>query len=329
MPCKPRSWSTLWCWIGFGLLSAQEASAIITRHDVDDTEYLVEDSDYPALADLFEPGDCIGTLIHPSYLLTVAHCAEEMRTSRPLSLNGVSYAIDEILLHPQWRGWNYDIALIRFEEAVQGVTPHQLYRGSEENGERLILVGRGVHATGLEGQPGATMDRQLRRATNIVTDTDAQWIEVYFDEPGEDGVTDLEGVGAAGDSGGPAFIETDEGAFIAGLNSWGDSEGSVRIGQYGAWDYSTRVSQHLEWLDEVTGAENGDDTGDPGDDTGEQEDTGQDDDATPDSGEVTLSSGCGCASTRGSGGLGLILVFVCLGRRRPRYGPDLATSSPR
>ena len=112
---------------GIGLGLASDAQAIIIRHDVSDEEYVVDDADYPALVDLFEPGDCIGTLIHATWLLTVAHCAEDMRESRPLTVAGVSHDIDEIMLHPQWNGWNDDVALIRFREPVEGVTPYDLY----------------------------------------------------------------------------------------------------------------------------------------------------------------------------------------------------------
>jgi hypothetical protein len=38
-------------------LTAFDARAIVIRDDVADTEYLVDDADYPALVDLFGPGD--------------------------------------------------------------------------------------------------------------------------------------------------------------------------------------------------------------------------------------------------------------------------------
>jgi len=84
-----------------------------------------------------------------------------------------------------------------------------------------------------------------------VSQVNDHFIEIFFERPGEKGVTALEGVGAAGDSGGPAFIEVDGVSYIAGLNSWGDGPRGVRVGQYGAYDYQTRVTQYLEWLDSV------------------------------------------------------------------------------
>jgi len=287
-----------------GLSLCDVAVAIVTRHDVDDDLYIVDDADYPALVDLFEPGDCIGTLIEASHLLTVAHCAEDLRAGDRLSVAGTRHEIDEVLLHPDYDGWTYDIALVRFLEPVAGVTPLPLYRETDEDGQTLILVGRGLHATGLEGEPGATTDGALRRATNVVTKTSKHWIEVFFEEPGESGITDMEGVGAGGDSGSPAFIETEAGLLIAGLNSWGDSDPPVRIAQYGAWDYSTRVSAHLDWIDGEAGLSPGTST-EPGAETG---------------GDEAASEGGGCGCVTGGSPVGWIALWVgagvALSRRR-------------
>lgn len=239
--------------LGLEMLAVSHVYAIITRHDLPDSDYVVADADYPALVDLFRPNDCIGTLVHESYLLTVAHCAVDLRGSRSLEVNGVSHDIAEVLLHPDWRRRRdeYDIALVRLEEPVRGVTPLPIYRGTDELGSVITLVGRGVHATGLVGERRADSDGRLRRATNIVSAVDDHFIEVFFEEPGENDITDLEGVGAAGDSGCPGFIDVDGVLYIAGLNSWGDGGAGIGVGQYGSRDYQTRVSRYLDWLDSV------------------------------------------------------------------------------
>jgi MYXO-CTERM domain-containing protein len=337
----------------FGAAASRDATAILMRHDVPDSAYIVADADYPALVDLLAPGDCLGTLVHASYLLTVAHCVEEMGTSRALIVNGVSHDVAEIILHPEWDGWRFDIAFVRFVEPVEGVTPFPIYRDTDELGQVLTLVGRGLHGTGVEGERGATDDAILRRATNIVSDTNPQWIEVLFEAPGEDGITDLEGVGAGGDSGGPAFIETEHGLFIAGLNSWAEGGPGVRIGQYGSWDYSTRVSQFVHWIDSVLPSSEGGDTGtdtDTGDpDTDDPPDSGDPDTSDPpDTGDshgtddedgtetVDTDTGtaagdvaadatsddpkgagqCGCASAGPAGGWLAMVAMLGLMRRR-------------
>ena len=238
---------------GLWLLFLPAASGIIIRDDLPDSDYVVADSDYPALVDLIERGDCTATLVHESYLLTVAHCAAEVNAGKVLRVNGVAHTVAEVILHPQWnrRRDEYDIALVRLSEPVKGVTPLPIYRGPEETGSLITLVGRGDSGTGVRGERGASNDGKLRKCTNIVSQVNDHFIEIFFERPGEKGVTALEGVGAAGDSGGPAFIEVDGVSYIAGLNSWGDGPRGVRVGQYGAYDYQTRVTQYLEWLDSV------------------------------------------------------------------------------
>ncbi len=237
----------------FGLLAVSAAYAIVIRDDLPDSDYIVAGSDYPALVTLFEPDDCTGTLVHESYLLTVAHCAADLEEGDSLLVNGVSHAVAEVIRHPRWRSNrdNLDIALVRFQRPVRGVTPLPIYRGTGELGSVITLLGRGVNANGLQGERRATSDGNLRRATNVVTAVNNHFIEILFERPGQDGITDLEGVGVSGDSGGPAFIDVDGVPHIAGLNSWGEGGNGVRVGQYGSRDYQTRVSQYLEWLDSV------------------------------------------------------------------------------
>ena len=276
-----------------GLAVPTTAHAIITRDDVPDSEYLVPDADEPALVDLFGPGDCIGTLIAPSFVLTVAHCAEDMHAGATLVVSGVEHDVAEVILHPKWKHFTYDVALIRFEVPVTGVDPIPFYRDRDEEGRTITLFGRGVHGTGLVGEHGGTDDGKLRHATNVVTNANDQWIEVFFEHPDDPGVTPLEGVGAAGDSGAPAFIETADGRFIAGLNSWGDAHPYSDIGKYGAWDDSTRVSSFAGWIDSEVGTAP----------------AGSGSDPSPRS-----TAGCGCDSAPATGAAGwwgaLILVAI-------------------
>jgi hypothetical protein len=240
---------------GFGLLAVPESSAIIIRHDVPDAEYVVADAEYPALVDLISRGDCIGTLIDESFVLSVAHCAVDLRRGDSLVVAGTPHVVARVYLHPEWKDRNrYDIALVRLGQPVTGVDPIPIYRGSDELGAVVTLVGRGVTATGVDGEAGGHTDSKLRRATNVVSAVNDQFLEVVFERPGQDGVTDLEGVGAAGDSGCPAFLDVDGTRYVAGLNSWGDGGRGIGIGQYGARDYQTRVSRFAGWLDQVTGS---------------------------------------------------------------------------
>lgn len=338
-------------WLGclvplIGLAVVADAHAIVVRHDVADEDYVVADAEYPALVDLFEPGDCIGSLVHESYLLTVAHCAMDLTAGNVLDVAGTSYTVAEVILHPQWEDVeDYDIALVRFEQPVVGVDPLPLYRQTAELDAVVTLVGRGVTATGLEGEAGGSTDGLLRRATNVVSGVEEHFIEIYFEQTGDEGVLPLEGVGASGDSGCPVFIDVDGVPTIAGLNSYGDFDDGGGVALYGAWDYQSRVSTYLEWIDGVleegpvdpggdsgSGDEVGDDsTDDDGADSGDAADADSGDDAdgvsptdsSDDTGSGSLpaddadDSGCGCSSGGGGGGAAaaaLFLVFAAWGR---------------
>ena len=82
-----------------------------------------------------------------------------------------------------------------------------------------------------------------------------------FDAPNSGKALSLEGVSGPGDSGGPAFIETDEGLKVAGISSYSSyptekmdalaREGKLPIQAYGTVEHYTRVSQRLEWIKTV------------------------------------------------------------------------------
>ena len=233
------------------IFKIEKAHAIITRHDIPDADYIVADGDYPALVGLFGPNDCIATLVQNDFLITVAHCAVEVTVGSNLTIGGSVVAVDQVLLHPEWNDDEdeNDIALIHLATPVNNVTPIPLYTLQDEMGKIISIVGRGVYATGLEGEAGAVEDPNMRRVTNQISAVDNMFLEVTFESPDDPAVTALEGVGAAGDSGSPGFIDVNGVAHIAGLNSWGDGEDTgVGVGEYTAKDYQTRVSQYTDWL---------------------------------------------------------------------------------
>lgn len=294
--------------LGLQCFAAYEAHAIITRHDVEDARYVVDDADYPAVVDLFQPGDCLGTVIHESFVLTVAHCAADLRAGGHLVVNGEAHEIAEVIVHPRWTDEEaFDIGLVRFVEPVKGVEPVPLYRAHDEVGQTLTLVGRGITATGREGEAGGTTDGKLRAATNEIVDADGHFLRIVFDRPGE-GATELEGVGASGDSGGPAFLEVDGVRYLAGLNSWGD-DCNAEVGEYDAADMQTRVSGFTGWIDSHV------------DTSANQPDGAPEGEArAPSEGSRIGSNTCGCSmGGSGTGGaLALLLglwVVATAGRR--------------
>lgn len=57
-----------------------------------------------------------------------------------------------------------------------------------------------------------------------------------FETSGEEGITDLLGIGASGDSGCPVLIDVDEVLYIVGLNSSGDGGKGIKVSQYDSRD---------------------------------------------------------------------------------------------
>jgi len=88
-------------------------------------------------------------------------------------------------------------------------------------------------------------DRQLRRVTNIVDESDSYWLKCRFDAPPAG--TALEGVCGNGDSGGPALIQAGSELLLAGVSSWQNQRGKP-LGLYGCIEHYARVSPYVGWI---------------------------------------------------------------------------------
>lgn len=276
------------------------AHAIITRDDVDDADVLVDPAQYPAVIELLGPGDCLGTLIHPTYVLTVAHCAADVEVGAMLMIAGETRTVSTVILHPRWQdgGDTFDIAMLRLDAATLQVEPYQIYRGGDEVGQQVEILGAGIHGTGIEGEKGGSDDGMLRRATNTVDAVDEHFLRFTFDRPESEDATDLEGVGAGGDSGGPVLLRQGGITYLAGLNAWGDSC-DHGVAQYGAADYQTRVSAFADWIDAII--------------------AGRTSEEGPSGGSSFADAECsGCSVGGGEGAWAGLFVLVAGWRRRRR-----------
>lgn len=246
-------------------------SAIVIRHDVDDSRYHAPASEFLALADL--PGEGHGVLIAPRWIVTVAHAITDVQE---ITLNGVPRKVKRVIVHPGFRrlpdaliaqafasgdaskamehqASSRDIALIELMEPVADVAPAIIYQGSDELGKLVKLMGKGATGDGVRGlAPDHSHRGVLRRAFNTITSADSLWLGYVFDA-GPSAV-ELEGASGSGDSGGPVLIEIDGQWQLAGLIAWQLVEGNAaafRPSLYGQTSFNVRLSSYAEWIESV------------------------------------------------------------------------------
>ncbi len=233
---------------------------MIIRHDRSDRDSVVDEKQWPAVTSFFR-GQGGASLIAPTWLLTAAHVVRNIPDKVRLSveLAGKRYFIARTILHPafeyKWvsededvENQTVDLALVELEAPVTDVLPFGLYDRSDEQGQEVLLLGRGDFGNGIRGVRG--FDRALRQVTNQIDEVDSYWLKMRFDEP-PDG-TKLEGVCGNGDSGGPALIERNSQFLLAGVSSW-QKTGGRPLGTYGCVEHYTRVSCFVDWIRSTCG----------------------------------------------------------------------------
>lgn len=253
------------------------ANAVVIRSDVDDCEYRIPASAFPALADM--PGEGHGVLIAPQWVLTAAHAAPMPGMDGTVSIAGIEREVERVIIYPtytrlpealvqealasgnpgkihQFLAASDDMALIKLAAPVVNVAPVPLYRGNEEVGKIVQLIGKGATGNGADGQLSHGSHRTLlRRAFNAITGAGTRYLWYQFDPP-PSGLP-LEGILGSGDSGGPVTIGGKGNEQLVGLGSWSKSApgNGLRLGLYGQVVYNVRVSRYLPWIDCVISAE--------------------------------------------------------------------------
>lgn len=260
------------------LAMSSTASAIIIRDDIDDERYQIPASALPALADF--PGEGHGALISPEWVVTAAHvvCMQDIEE---ITINDLPRKVESVVVHSghkmppdtlvkealasgdgtELRAFlasSDDIALVKLRAAVTDVKPISLYRGSEEMGRRVQLIGKGATGNGKEGsEPDAAHRTTLRRAFNVISSVDTRWISYTFDSPNS-GVP-LEGMAGNGDSGGPVLVKEGGQWQLAGLVSWDSSQRDLRTyrgARYGDGGNNVRISHYIAWIESKVSPDN-------------------------------------------------------------------------
>lgn len=254
------------------LLVSFDASAIVIRADVQDSEYRVLASELPALVDM--PGEGHGVLIAPQWVITAAHAVTWQSEIKQVTINGMPRDVERLQIHPGYKKppknlldqalatWDWtlfrillsssdDIALVKLVQPITDVLPVAIYKTDNEYGQIIKILGKGATGNGVSGYEFTSPHRtELRHAYNKITSADGRWLCYIFDEPSD--ALPIEGGSGSGDSGGPVLIQTKSDWLLAGLTSWTDPQSTIRKpGRYGQISCNVRMSYYKHWIESV------------------------------------------------------------------------------
>jgi secreted trypsin-like serine protease len=272
-----RAWSLVS--VAAIVLLNQSAWGIVRRDDVDNSQYtnLANQPQFAAVGKVFAGTSAgSGTVIANGWwVLTAAHVvAGAPLSSISFQIGASTYTAQNVFIHPSYSFPTADIALIELNAPVAGVTPAQIYTGTNEIGKQGHSVGYGTTGTGTTGFISGTYGtkRAMRNIIDLIIfpngtiSPNGTILLSDFDSPGDanNGLgsgssptpLDLEGIVAPGDSGGPVFILDGGNWYIAGVHSFISDPGppagnNVADARYGDIMGSTRVSSYAGWINSV------------------------------------------------------------------------------
>ena len=161
------------------------------------------------------PKICSAVLISQNTALTAWHCFDEVVFSGFAEIDGKKINITDVKLHPQALPLPSgevlnDLALLTLE------TGSQVYNSVSEVSLSKILPGQSLEIYGF-GQGSADGSAgMLRRGTMTISSVDENFIKTTFKGEGQNT--------CFGDSGGPAFLVTEQGLELVGILSSGTNQ---------------------------------------------------------------------------------------------------------
>lgn len=201
---------------------------------------------------------CTGTLIGSQTFLTAAHCVEDDPVASNYHVflqHGGIFAVAELEEHPDYQFPHADLAVMRLERAVSGITPTELNTISIPTGSAGDIVGYG-RAGGFDHDYGIKRAGSIqtaacdpRRPTSLIC-----W---NFDDPVGDAGLDSNTCNA--DSGGPLYMQlaADAPLTLVGVTSGG----TLRDCLAGDHSYDVDVQQFIQWIEEEANGDVGCDSG--------------------------------------------------------------------
>lgn len=235
----------------FGLPAV--VAAIVMRHDVESGAYerLAAGFSKPVVISATETGsaDGMGVWIAPNWILTAAHVAAGIQPGDRIG-PGRTMNVVRVALHPDWPDAPVDVGLIRVEAGQPEPEFVQICAPGEVEDQEVVFIGAGDFGDGVTGPAHA--DGRMRAARNAVVFADASLVAFVFDGPDSGQSLPLEGISGPGDSGGPAYLESEDGICVLAVSSGQDTEPTGgKEGRYGVVEFYARVDVLREWINSI------------------------------------------------------------------------------
>jgi len=203
--------------------------------------------------------ECTGTLIAPTVVLTAGHCVNQgapdsvlvgaTRLSRPNN-EGEEINVKSFFEYPD--SWTSVDAGILVLERPSTVAPRAIASGwarfDIQNAAQIQLVGFGT-----TDRDGTQSTDSLMEATSTITDYNCSHESGCNPAAMPDGELGAGGMGidtCPGDSGGPLYLLTEYGAFVAGITSRGYDTAQYACSEGGIYGRPDKI---IDWIEKTTG----------------------------------------------------------------------------